>query len=90
MAIEYRQITSEEHRRFGVAVERGFGGHYETNHDRFQLDKRALTPEMTVCAFDDGEIVGTSGSFPFQSSVPGGRTIGNAGITAVTVAATHR
>tara|TARA_Y100000588_G_scaffold335911_1_gene376379 strand:+ start:576 stop:1808 length:1233 start_codon:yes stop_codon:yes gene_type:complete len=90
MAIEYRQITSEEHRRFGVAVERGFGGHYEPNHDRFQLDKRTLTPEMTICAFDDGEIVGTTGAFPFRSIVPGGRTIGNAGITAVTVAATHR
>ena len=54
MTIEYRQITAEEHRRFGVAVERGFGEHYEPNHDRFQLDKRTITPEMTICAFDDG------------------------------------
>ena len=90
MTIEYRQITAAEHRRFGVAVERGFGEHYEPNHHRFQLDKRTLTPEMTICAFDDGEIVGTSAAFPLESIVPGGRTIGNAGITAVTVAATHR
>ena len=67
MVIEYRQITSAEHRRFGLAVERGFGGHYEPSHDRFELDKRTLTPEMTICAFDDGEIVGTSGAFPFES-----------------------
>ena len=90
MVIEYRQITSAEHRRFGLAVERGFGGHYEPTHDRFELDKRSLTPEMTICAFDDGEIVGTSGAYPFESVVPGGRTIGNAGVTAVTVATTHR
>jgi predicted acetyltransferase len=89
MAIEYRQITSAEHRRFGVAVARGFGGHYEPSHERFQLDKRTLSPEMTICAFDGGEIVGTSAAYPFESGVPGGAIIGNAGVTAITVAPTH-
>ena len=90
MTIEYRQITSAEHRRFGVAVERGFGGHYKPSHEAFELDKKTLTPGMTMCAFEDGEIVGTSGAYPFESAVPGGAIIKNAGVTAVTVSTTHR
>ena len=90
MTIEYRQITPAEHRRFGVAVERGFGFHYEPSHEEFAVEKKLLTPEMTMCAFDGGEIVGTTGAHPFESAVPGGAIIKNAGVTAVTVATTHR
>ena len=90
MTIEYRQVTPAEHRKFGIAVERGFGGHYEPSHETYRLDKLTLTTEMTMCAFVDSEIVGTSGAHPFETAVPGGAIIKNAGVTAVTVATTHR
>jgi predicted acetyltransferase len=90
MTIEYRQFTPAEHRAFGTAIERGFGGHYEPDHDLYQLDLKMFTPEMSLGAFDDGEVVGTSGAIAFESAVPGGAIIKNAGVTAVTVATTHR
>ncbi len=90
MTIEYRQITPAEHRAFGTTVERGFGGHYMPDQEQYRLDKLSLAPEMSMCAFDGGEIVGTTGAHPFESAVPGGAIVRNAGVTAVTVATTHR
>ena len=90
MTIEYRQITAAEHRRFVVAIERGFGSHYEPDQEHYDLDRRQFTPDMSMTAFDGDVIVGTSGSIPFESAVPGGAIIKNAGVTAVTVATTHR
>ena len=90
MTIEYRQITAAERRRFGVVIERGFGGYYEPSAEKYRLDRQTLTPEMSMCAFDGDEIVGTTGAHPFESAVPGGAIIKNAGVTAVTVSGTHR
>ena len=90
MTIEYRQMTRDEHRALAVTIERGFGSHYEPSDERYEIDIKALTPEMTMVAFDDGVIIGSSGALPFESAVPGGAIIGNAGVTAVTVSATHR
>ncbi len=90
MTIEYRQITWDEHRELGVVTERGFGSHYEPSDEQYEIDKKALTPEMTMVAFDDGTIIGTSGALPFESAVPGGAIVKNAGVTIVTVSATHR
>ena len=90
MTIEYRHFTPAEHRRFGATIERGFGSHYEPDHDTYQLDLKSFTPEMSMGAFDGEEIVGTSGAIAFESAVPGGVIVKNAGVTAVTVATTHR
>jgi predicted acetyltransferase len=90
MTIEYRQFRPAEHRRFGATIERGFGGHYEPGHEQYQLDLKSFTPEMSMGAFDGDDIVGTSGAIAFESAVPGGAIIKNAGVTAVTVATTHR
>ncbi len=90
MTIEYRQITDAEYRSFGVVIELGFGGHYEPSQERYANDRRVFTPSTTVCAFDGEEIVGTSAAIPFESAVPGGAIIKNAGVTAVTVSGTHR
>jgi predicted acetyltransferase len=43
-----------------------------------------------VAAFDDAEIVGGAGGFPFEMSVPGGARLLCAGTTVVGVAPTHR
>ena len=90
MTIEYRQFTPAEHRRFATAIDRGFGGHYEPGRDLYELDRKSFTPDKSMGAFDGGEIVGTSGAIAFESAVPGGAIIKNAGVTAVTVATTHR
>jgi len=90
MTIEYRQITTAEQRPFFKVIERGFGGTYEPSAERYQHDRLSLTPDMTMAAFDGDQIVGTSGAYPFESAVPGGAIIKNAGVTAVTVSGTHR
>ena len=90
MTIEYRQITAAEHRSYFKAMERGFGGTYGPSAEQYRNDRLTLTPEMSMAAFDGDEIVGTSGAHPFESAVPGGAIIKNAGVTAVTVSGTHR
>jgi predicted acetyltransferase len=45
--------------------------------------------DRLVAALDDGRIVGGSGSFPFEMTVPGA-TVSTAGVTAVGVLPTHR
>ena len=90
MTIEYRQFTEAERRRFWISLERGFGGHYEPGDAQYRLDREGFTPEMSMAAFDGEEVVGTSGAVNFESAVPGGAIIKNAGVTAVTVATTHR
>jgi predicted acetyltransferase len=44
----------------------------------------------TVAAYDGSQIVGTSGSFLADTTVPGGKALPAALVTIVTVAATHR
>lgn len=90
MSIEYRQIIQDEHKALGIVIDRGFGGHYEPSDERYEIDKKVLTPDLTMCAFDGDEIVGTSGAFPFESSVPGGALVKNAGVTIITVATMYR
>jgi predicted acetyltransferase len=90
MNIEYRQFAPAEHRRFAATIDRGFGGHYEPDHDTYQLDLKTFTPDMSMGAFDGHDIVATSGAIAFESAVPGGAIIKNAGVTGVTVATTHR
>jgi predicted acetyltransferase len=50
---------------------------------------RMIPLERMHAAWDDGQIVGGAGAFPFQMSVPGG-TLQCAGTTVVGVAPTHR
>jgi predicted acetyltransferase len=51
---------------------------------------RTLPHERMHAAFEDGEVVGGAGAFPFELSVPGGNSLPCAGITAVGVQPTHR
>jgi predicted acetyltransferase len=49
-----------------------------------------LPHERMHAAFEDGQVVGGAGAFPFELSVPGGSSLPCAGITAVGVHPTHR
>ena len=51
---------------------------------------RTLPHERMHAAWEDGEVVGGSGAFPFELSMPGGGSLPCAGVTAVGVTPTHR
>ncbi|WP_405751153.1 GNAT family N-acetyltransferase [Streptomyces sp. NBC_00144] len=68
---------------------RAFGGFDESP------DERALWEDLTefersIGAWDGDLCVGTAGAFSFKLSVPGGAYVPAAGVTMVSVAATHR
>jgi predicted acetyltransferase len=49
-----------------------------------------LPPDRVHAAFENGEVVGSGGVFPFEVSVPGGGFVQAAGVTLVGVLPTHR
>ena len=55
----------------------------------FERWVRTLPHERMHAAFEDGQIVGGAGAFPFELSVPGG-SLPCAGVTAVGIQPTHR
>jgi predicted acetyltransferase len=59
------------------------------SEELLELFSRTLPPERMHAAFEDGQIVGGAGAFPFELSVPGG-SLPCAGVTAVGVHPTHR
>jgi predicted acetyltransferase len=85
---EVRACTDQE--EYGRAV--GVIGQYfnpPPSEELLELFSRTLPHERMHAAFEDGQIVGGAGAFPFELSVPGG-SLPCAGITAVGVHPTHR
>ncbi|MHA6625623.1 GNAT family N-acetyltransferase [Pseudonocardia sichuanensis] len=68
---------------------RAFGMHYsETDLDDVRL---LFEPDRFLLARDgDDTVVGVTGSFPFDVTLPGGGSVAAAGVTWVSVAVTHR
>jgi predicted acetyltransferase len=60
------------------------------NEEMLELFTRTLPHERMHAAFEDGQIVGGAGAFPFELSVPGGGSLPCAGVTAVGTHPTHR
>jgi predicted acetyltransferase len=90
MTIEYRSSTKQEWTAVGRAVARGFGNHPPTDQHSVEGWERFFEILHTACAWDSGEVVGTSGAFTRDTTVPGGAQLPTAMVTIVTVAATHR
>ncbi|MFJ1649986.1 GNAT family N-acetyltransferase [Streptomyces sp. NPDC088337] len=68
---------------------RAFGGVPEPDEERELWD--ALTePARSLGVWDGDTCVGTAGAFSFRITVPGGDLLPAAGVTMVSVAATHR
>ncbi|WP_405887771.1 GNAT family N-acetyltransferase [Streptomyces sp. NBC_01136] len=68
---------------------RAFGGVPESSEEREMMN--ALTEYDRFLGIWDGDrCVGTAGAFSFRVTVPGGASVPAAGITMVSVAATHR
>lgn len=83
-----RGITEDELERYIKAVEGGFG-HHGTEAEVSGWSSLTEVPRA-LAVFDGDDIVGTAGAFSLEVTVPGGRQVGAAGITAVTVRPTHR
>ena len=65
-----------------------FGGRPDA--DTGERFARVLPPARMHAVWEDGEVVGGGGAFPFELTVPRGRTVRAAGVTVVGVLPTHR
>lgn len=87
--IELRAVRRDELDEWYDNLVRAFGGVPEAAEER-QLYLELIEPERTIGARDDDAWVGTAGAFDFRLTVPGGAPVRAAGVTMVSVAATHR
>jgi predicted acetyltransferase len=87
-SITLRRATAADFPAMIEADGRSFGETYTAEQ---QDDIRALLdPDRYLLAEDAGEIVGITGSFPFDATLPGGAPLPVAGVSWVSVAVTHR
>ncbi|MGW5196057.1 GNAT family N-acetyltransferase [Streptomyces spiralis] len=68
---------------------RAFGGGPAAPEER-ELDRSLTEYDRSLGVWDGRTCVGTAGAFSFRMTVPGGALVPAAGITMVSVAATHR
>ena len=87
MSLPVRAIREPEVSEFERALGLGFGG--DPSQENTPHFEAILERDRTRCAFDGEAIVGTSGAFSFDLTVPGG-ALPTAGTTMVSVRATHR
>ncbi|MEU6276569.1 GNAT family N-acetyltransferase [Streptomyces populi] len=68
---------------------RAFGGVAESSEER-ELWNALTEYDRSLGVWDGENCVGTAGAFSFRVTVPGGASVPTAGVTMVSVAATHR
>jgi predicted acetyltransferase len=90
-----RRATADDLTAMATADGRGFGMHYtdtdiEDFRPLFDPDRFLLAQDPADGAKQDGPILGITGSFPFDVTLPGGTTLPAPGVTWVSVAVTHR
>lgn len=81
--------TSEWDHWFGT-LERAFGGALVSSAEEREGWRSVTEHERSIGVWDGDECVGTAGAFTFGLTVPGGDVVSAAGVTMVSVAATHR
>ncbi|WP_425833731.1 GNAT family N-acetyltransferase [Streptomyces fractus] len=89
MATDLRTLRDNEWDNWYGKLERAFGGVAESPEER-GLYRELTSLDRSLGVWDGDECVGTAGSFPFRVAVPGGAFVAAAGVTMVSVAATHR
>jgi predicted acetyltransferase len=88
MAFEIRPITHEEFTPFATQLEHAFG--HAPNPEVIEHFRQVFEFDRSLAAFDGSRIVGTAGIDSFELTLPGLTRVPAAGVTAVTVAPTHR
>ncbi|WP_427167158.1 GNAT family N-acetyltransferase [Streptomyces sp. C1-1] len=89
MATDVRVLRQDEWDEWYDNLIRAFGGVPESDEER-ALWRELTEPERCVGVWDGEACVGTAGAFAFRLTVPGGAAVPAAGVTMVSVAATHR
>ncbi|MFF7975572.1 GNAT family N-acetyltransferase [Streptomyces sp. NPDC007905] len=88
-ATELKVLRPEEFDPWWDGLLRAFGGGSASLEER-ELDKSLTEFDRSLAVWDGEAIVGTGGAFSFRMTVPGGALVPAAGVTMVSVAATHR
>ncbi|MET8830380.1 GNAT family N-acetyltransferase [Streptomyces sp. NPDC004610] len=88
LRVPHKDDKDEISRWYGTLI-RAFGGVPEAPEER-ELWDSLIETERSLGAWDGDEVVGTAGAFAFRMTVPGGASVPAAGVTMVSVAATHR
>ncbi|MFG2637563.1 GNAT family N-acetyltransferase [Streptomyces sp. NPDC048362] len=86
---ELKTLRPEEFDRWWDHLARAFGGGPAPLEER-ELDRSLTEFDRSLAVWDADAIVGTSGAFSFRMTVPGGAVVPTAGVTMVSVSATHR
>ncbi|MDQ1439211.1 MAG: hypothetical protein QOK43_2840 [Acidimicrobiaceae bacterium] len=86
--LEMRPPTADEIPAFTRAVDAQFGG--TSSDEENALWALGMDPSRMLAVFDGGEIVGTSGAWAMEQTMPGGGRVPVAGVTVVGVSPTHR
>ncbi|MET8470725.1 GNAT family N-acetyltransferase [Streptomyces sp. NPDC006422] len=89
MGTDLRILRDSEWDDWYGKLERAFGGIAEAPEER-GLYRELTSVDRSIGVWDGDECVGTAGAFPFRVAVPGGAFVAAAGVTMVSVAATHR
>ncbi|MGW0757781.1 GNAT family N-acetyltransferase [Streptomyces sp. NPDC002814] len=86
---DLRVLRQDEWNTFYDSLIRAFGGVPESAEER-ELWNSLTELDRSIAAWDGDQCVGTAGAFTFRLTVPGGASVPAAGVTMVSVAATHR
>jgi predicted acetyltransferase len=88
MSIEYRMIRDDELAAFDECQRIGMVGDPSSAEI---IERRRTLQEIdrSICAFDDGQVVGTASAFTKRMTTPGGE-VAMGGLTMVSVRSTHR
>jgi predicted acetyltransferase len=89
MATDLRVLRQDDWDEWYDNLIRAFGGIPESAEER-ALWRELTDTDRSLGAWDDDTCVGTAGAFAFRLTVPGGAAVPAAGVTMVSVAATHR
>ena len=87
MSLEYRSPTADELETVLRTTYAAFGE--EAKQEELERLLAMLPADRALAAWDDGSVVGTAGSWPFQLTVPG-PVVPAAGVTLVGVLPSHR
>ncbi|MET9392233.1 GNAT family N-acetyltransferase [Streptomyces sp. NPDC006624] len=88
-SIDLRALDKDEWDTWYDTLLRAFGGVPEAPEER-ELWNSLTEFDRSLGAWDGDACVGTAGAFSFRLTVPGGASVPAAGVTMVSVAATHR
>ncbi|MFD6281012.1 GNAT family N-acetyltransferase [Streptomyces sp. NPDC060209] len=89
MTTELRVLSASEWDTWLSCTELAFGGVPISPEGR-EMYAALAEPQRALGHWDGEECVGTAGAYSFRVTVPGGAAVPAAGITMVSVAATHR